>query len=84
MRLDLTRHVDNQAVTSVCPERARLVEEYDHATQNYLESLDELKWRTPTADRLDYERMRKAAEDARLAAETARAALERHVAEHGC
>ncbi len=68
----------------VCAEKRRLVEEYGQATEAYLQSMHELRARTPTSRKADYEQLRKAVEIARLKAEKVRVALERHLSEHHC
>jgi len=76
--------VKQPAANVVCAEKRRLVEEYGQATEAYLQSMHELRAKTPTSRKADYEQLRKAAESARRKAEKVRIALERHLSEHHC
>jgi hypothetical protein len=69
---------------SNCPEKSRLVHEYDVATASFAEAVKELHRRMGTSAREDYARPDRAANEARVKSEQARLALEQHVAAHAC
>ena len=61
-----------------------LCEEYETATQSFSAILTELQRKMATSPKVEYDRLQRAVEEARLKSEQARLALERHVAAHGC
>ena len=67
-----------------CSERARLLYEYQIAAADYSRAVLVLSGRSAVMSRDDYTRIRDFREQARARAEAARAAMDRHVAEHGC
>ena len=69
----------------VCEEKARLLRENDQAINRYHQTaLRELERQRATSSTPDYEQLAKALYDARVFAERARRALQRHIADHGC
>ena len=60
------------------------MDRYGKATEAYLQSMHELRVRVATSPKTDYERLRRAAEEARETAEQARIALDQHLAAHDC
>jgi hypothetical protein len=67
-----------------CEEKSRLVAEYEDATGKFAASVGELQRRMGTSTKEDYERLNRAADEARVKSEHARLALESHVAAHRC
>jgi hypothetical protein len=67
-----------------CDEKARLVKLYEFATTGFAEAVTELRRKMGTVPKSEYESLSRAADEARLKSETARLAVERHEAEHGC
>ena len=67
-----------------CDERARLLNEYNSATMAFSASVAELVQKAGTTLQGEYNRLKNAADQARIAAEQARLNLEKHIAEHGC
>jgi hypothetical protein len=67
-----------------CGEKARLLAEYQERVRLYNVAVSALSEARPRANRGDYLRMQRYAEQARQKAEQARLALERHSNEHGC
>jgi len=67
-----------------CPEKNRLLNEVQKATEAYSATLRELVERIGVVGRAEYDRLNKAAEEARRLSSEARDRLERHIAQHGC
>jgi len=67
-----------------CEEKTRLLREYESAAARFSSAVTELNARTPISSAAEYQRMKEAAEEARLKSEHARLALEKHTASHGC
>ena len=67
-----------------CEEKTRVLHEYEAATAKFSNAVTELRARTPVSPAAEYERLKRAAEEARLNSERARLALEHHTAVHGC
>ena len=67
-----------------CEEKARLAVEYDNATARFSEAVTELRQKTGTSPKEEYERPNRAADEARVKSEQARIALEQHIAAHKC
>ena len=61
-----------------------MLHEYEAATAKFSKAVTELHARTPVSPAAEYERLKRAAEEARLNSERARLALEHHTAVHGC
>jgi len=72
------------AAASVCKEKSRLARAWSFATQDYFRAVMVLQERSGVMQKRDYQEIRTYAEKTRLLAEQARAALEKHRAEHGC
>jgi hypothetical protein len=72
----------NERVT--CEEKSRLVGLYEEATGHFLEALKELRRKMGTSPKGEYERLDRAANEARVKSEQARLAVEQHVAAHRC
>ena len=71
-------------IVMFCEERVRLVAEYSQAALVYARATSALKHNKASSPELEYERLRRAADDARIKCEEARLAFRRHRAEHGC
>jgi hypothetical protein len=69
---------------TACPEKVSLVAAYFHATSNYQRSVATLNRFIGTIQKAEYENIREWTEKARTDADSARLALEAHIAEHGC
>jgi len=67
-----------------CDEKAELLRAYSFAASDYGRAVQVLNDHLGTLRKDEYEKMRKFSEKARREADEARAALERHTAEHGC
>jgi hypothetical protein len=67
-----------------CEEKNRLAMEYDATTAKFSEAVNELRRKLGTSAKEDYERLDRAANEARVKSEQARLALEQHIAAHRC
>jgi hypothetical protein len=67
-----------------CEEKARLAAEYESATARFSAAVTELNQRIGISPREEYERLDRAANEARVKSEQARLALEQHIAAHRC
>lgn len=67
-----------------CEEKARLMSDYNAATSKFSEAVAELHRRMGTSPKEEYERLDRAANEARVKSEQARLALEQHIAAHRC
>jgi DNA-binding Lrp family transcriptional regulator len=67
-----------------CTEKARLMAEYENSTAKFLEAVQELQRKMGTSPKEVYERLDRAANEARLKSEHARLSLEEHIAAHHC
>ena len=67
-----------------CTEKKRLRHDYEIAVSDHTRAFDISEAFVGTAKKDDYERLYNYVEQARVRAEDARLALERHIAEHGC
>ena len=67
-----------------CEEKSRLAAEYEGATGKFASAVTELQRKTGTSPKKEYERLDRAANEARVKSEHARLALEQHIATHGC
>jgi hypothetical protein len=65
-------------------EKERLAKEYERATSNFSEAVRELHRRIAICPKDEYERLERAANEARLKSEQTRLALEQHNAAHRC
>jgi len=68
----------------VCEEKTRLVHEYQMLAQRFSEAVNELQRKMGTSAKEDYDRLNRAADEARLKTDQARIALEQHTAAHRC
>jgi len=66
-----------------CADRDRLYREYQNATENYSRAFKILDQMRGTMGREQYIGFRTAIDETRQASEDARAALDRHIREHG-
>jgi len=73
-----------QDAGTACPEKDRLLKEYQVTTENFSGAVNDLQAHRATVSQEEYERLRRAAEEARLKSEQARLALESHTAAHRC
>jgi hypothetical protein len=67
-----------------CEEKDRLLRAYSFASSDYGRALEVLNRRTSVLPKEEYKTIRAFAEKTKHLVEQARAALERHIAEHGC
>jgi hypothetical protein len=67
-----------------CEEKARLMAEYENSTAKFLDAVQELHRKMETSPKEVYERLDRAANEARLKSEHARLSLEDHIAAHHC
>ena len=67
-----------------CDEKARLLKKYNEAAQAFANSVTELHRKISITPKAEYDRLRRASDEARLCAERARLALEHHIVAHGC
>jgi hypothetical protein len=67
-----------------CKEKDRLMRLYIEAASDYSGAVQLLQRSAGVMKKPDYDELRGFAEEARKTAEEARAALDRHTAEHGC
>lgn len=67
-----------------CEEKNRLATEYESSTAKFSEAVAELRKKMGTSGKEEYERLDRAANEARVKSEQARLALEQHVATHRC
>ena len=67
-----------------CEEKQCLAREYEAATANFSMGVTELHGKMGISQKEEYERLDRAANEARLKSEQARLALEQHVAAHRC
>jgi hypothetical protein len=67
-----------------CMERERLARDLDEARSCYISAAETLRGRVGVLEKAEYQRLNRAVEEARTKMEDARAALDRHMAEHGC
>jgi ATP-dependent helicase YprA (DUF1998 family) len=63
-----------------CEEKTRLASEYEAATVRFSSAVTELRTRMGTCPKEEYERLDRAANEARVKSEQARLALEQHIA----
>jgi ABC-type transporter Mla subunit MlaD len=67
-----------------CEIKASLLAAYQHSTESYSKVAAELARKIRKAPKSEYDKLNRAAEQARYASMDARDYLERHTAEHGC
>jgi len=79
----MSAHAVQDAGTA-CPEKDRLLKEYQATTESFSGAVSDLQALRGTSSQAEYERLRRIAEEARLKSEQARLALESHSAAHRC
>jgi len=67
-----------------CEEKGRLAFEYETSTTKFSEAVTELRKKMGISEKEEYERLDRAANEARVKSEQARLALEQHIAAHRC
>jgi hypothetical protein len=67
-----------------CDEKQRLLTEYQRESARFSEAVDTLNRMMPISSKEDYDRLKRAADEARIGSERARLTLEQHTAVHGC
>ena len=67
-----------------CEEKTRLAAEYDTATAKFSAAVKKLREKMGTSPKEEYERLDRAANEARVKSEQSRLALEQHIAAHRC
>ena len=70
--------------TALCPDRRRLAEEFAIATREYSDAVAELASHCGAISEAQYQKLRVAADAARLDSENTGMELQRHVAMHAC
>jgi len=73
-----------QGEETECREKPRLMAEYENSTARFLEAVQELHRKMGTSPKEVYERLDRAANEARLRSEYARLSLEEHIATDRC
>ena len=80
-----TNYAEDPAVNQMsCNEKVRLATIYEDATGRFSEAVKELRQKIGTTAKYEYERLDRAANEARVKSEQARLALEHHIATHRC
>jgi hypothetical protein len=69
---------------ATCPEKIRLLEEYQAATSTFADAVAVLKQRAGTSTKFEYERLQRVCDEAREKSEQTRLAWEQHIAGHEC
>jgi hypothetical protein len=67
-----------------CEGKGRLATEYEASTMKFSEAVTELWKKMGISAREEYQRLDRAANEARVKSEQARLALEQHIAAHRC
>jgi len=67
-----------------CEEKTRLALEYQTSSQKYADAVADLNKKMGTSAKAEYERLSRAADEARVKSEQSRLALEQHIAAHNC
>ena len=67
-----------------CEEKQWLGSEYEMATKNFSKAVSELQQQMGISSRAEYDRLARAADEARVKSEQARLALEQHIGAHRC
>jgi hypothetical protein len=67
-----------------CEEKKRLTSEYESTTTKFSQAVAEPRRRMGTSSKEEYQRLDRAANEARVSSEHARLTLEQHIAAHGC
>jgi hypothetical protein len=67
-----------------CGEKAQLMSDYEAATAKFFAAKGELRRKMGTVAKAGYERLDRAANEARVKSEQARLAIEQHIAAHRC
>ena len=67
-----------------CGEKVLLMSDYETATAKFSAAVGELRRKMGSVPTAEYERLDRAANEARVQSERARIAVERHIAAHGC
>lgn len=68
----------------ICDEKEKLLAAYQSATQAFADSVAQLHAKIGTSLLSEYQALQGVSEEARLASERARLALEQHIASHRC
>lgn len=67
-----------------CEQKKRLATEYETATMKFSQAVGELRKKLGVSTIEEYQRLDRAANEARVKSEQARLALEQHIASHRC
>jgi len=67
-----------------CEERKRLAHDYHAATATFAEAVRQIQLEIGTSTRVEYDRLQRISDEARVKSEQARLALEQHMAAHDC
>jgi len=67
-----------------CEEKRRLATEYEATTAKFSDAVTELRKKMGTSAKEEYQRLDRAANEARVKSEQARLALEQHISAHRC
>lgn len=71
-------------VEPTCEQKKRLATEYEAATRKFSDAVAELRKKMGVSTIEEYQRLDRAANEARVKSEQARLALEQHIASHRC
>ena len=83
-RAPLGEHIICDNPVMACEEKQRLGSEYEIATKNFSQAVSELQEQMGISSRAEYDRLARAADEARVKSEQARLALEQHIGAHRC
>jgi hypothetical protein len=72
------------ATVHSCPEKATLLSAYTRAAKEYGDTVTELHEQMGVVPRAEWLRRHKAADEIRQSVESAKLALDNHIAAHGC
>jgi len=67
-----------------CEEKQRLGSEYEAATKKFSKAVSDLQQKMGVSSKAEYDRLARAADEARVKSEQARLALEQHIGDHRC
>jgi hypothetical protein len=67
-----------------CEEMRRLVSVYETATKKFAQAVSDLRQRTGTSAKKEYDRLSRVSDEARIESEQARLAVAKHSAGHDC
>jgi hypothetical protein len=78
------RGVCDNSKQMACTEKQRLGAAYETGTRQFAEAVSELQQKMGVSSKTEYDRLSRAADEARVKSEQARLALEEHISMHRC